>query len=37
MKQSRPGDKQEAKILLEQLVQNDLEEKATAHEWLKKW
>ena len=37
MKRSRPGDKQTAKILLEQVVQNDLEEKETAQQWLKKW
>jgi tetratricopeptide (TPR) repeat protein len=37
MKRNRPGDKQTAKILLEQVVQNDLEEKETAQQWLKKW
>jgi tetratricopeptide (TPR) repeat protein len=36
LKRNLPGDKQEAKILLEQVVQNELEEKATAQKWLKK-
>jgi tetratricopeptide (TPR) repeat protein len=37
IKRNLPGDKQEAKKLLEQLVQQDLEGKETAEEWLKKW
>ncbi len=36
MKRDRPGDKQQAKILLEQVVQNELEGKVTAQEWLEK-
>jgi tetratricopeptide (TPR) repeat protein len=37
MKRNRPGDQQQAKILLEQVVQNDLEGKQFAQSWLKKW
>jgi len=37
MKRNRPGDQQQAKILLEQVVQNDLEGRHFAQEWLKKW
>jgi len=37
IKRNRPGDKQQAKILLEQVVQNGPEGKTTANEWLKKW
>jgi hypothetical protein len=37
MKRNRPGDKQAAKVLLEQVVQNDLEGKETAQKWLKRW
>lgn len=35
LKRDRPGDKQEAKNLLEQVVQNDLEGKETAQNWLR--
>ena len=37
LKRNLPGDKQQAKILLEQVVQEDLVGKATAREWLDKW
>ncbi len=37
MKRNQPGDKQKARQLLEQVVQNDLEGKETAQQWLKKW
>ncbi len=37
LKRNQPGDKQQAKLLLEQVVQNDLDGKETAQEWLKKW
>jgi len=37
VKRNQPGDKQEAKKLLEQVVQDDLEGTETAEEWLKKW
>jgi tetratricopeptide (TPR) repeat protein len=37
MKRSSPNDKQEARILLEQVVQNDLEGREEAEEWLKEW
>jgi tetratricopeptide (TPR) repeat protein len=37
LKRNLPGDKQSAKGLLEQVVQNDLEGKETAEQWLKKW
>ncbi len=36
MKRNQPGDKQQARQLLQQVVQNDLEEKETAQQWLKK-
>jgi len=37
MKRNRPGDKLEAKQLLKQVEQNDLEGKKTAKQWLNKW
>ena len=37
IKRNLPGDKQEAKTLLEQVVQNDLEGKADAEALLRKW
>jgi tetratricopeptide (TPR) repeat protein len=37
MKRNQPGDKQTARQLLQQVVQNDLEGKETAKQWLKKW
>ena len=37
MKRNQPQDKQDAKILLQQVVENDLAEKEIAREWLKKW
>jgi len=37
IKRNQPGDKEEAKRLLEIVVRNDLEGKATAEDWLKKW
>jgi hypothetical protein len=37
MKRNRPGDKQAAKTLLNQVVKNELDGKQTAQEWLKKW
>ena len=37
LKRSRPGDKQQAKILLQQVVKNDLEGKDDAKELLDKW
>lgn len=37
LKRNQPGDKQQAKILLEQVVQNGLDEKEAAREWLNKW
>jgi tetratricopeptide (TPR) repeat protein len=37
MKRNQPGDKQTAKQLLQQVVQNDLDGKETAQHWLKKW
>lgn len=37
MKRNQPGDKQKAKQLLQWVDKNNLEGKATAHEWLKKW
>jgi tetratricopeptide (TPR) repeat protein len=37
IKRNQPGDKQEAKSLLELVVRNDLEGKTTAEDWLKKW
>jgi tetratricopeptide (TPR) repeat protein len=36
MKRNRPGDAREAKELLQQIVQDDLEGKEVAQEWLKK-
>ncbi len=36
MKRNQPGDKQQAKQLLQQVVANDLEGKETAQQWLKK-
>ncbi len=37
MKRNQPGDKQRARQLLQQVVDNDLEGKETAQQWLKKW
>ena len=37
LKRNQGGDKQQAKLLLEQVVQNDLEGKATAQDWLEKF
>ncbi|MFI5188573.1 MAG: tol-pal system YbgF family protein [Chitinophagales bacterium] len=37
MKRNQPGDKQKARQLLQQVDENNLEDKTTAHEWLKKW
>jgi tetratricopeptide (TPR) repeat protein len=37
MSRNRPGDKDLAKQLLNQVVKNDLEGKETAQEWLGKW
>jgi len=37
LKRNSPDDKQAARMLLEQVVQNDLEGKAPAQDWLKKW
>jgi len=37
MKRNLPNDELEAKKLLEQVVEQDLEGKETAEEWLKKW
>jgi tetratricopeptide (TPR) repeat protein len=37
LKRNLPGDKQSAKGLLEQVVQNDLDGKEMAERWLKKW
>lgn len=37
MKRNRPGDKQQAKLLLDDVVQNNLEGKEMATQWLKKW
>jgi tetratricopeptide (TPR) repeat protein len=37
VKRNQPGDLDEAKNLLQQVVSNDLAEKKTAEEWLKKW
>lgn len=37
MKRNQPGDNQAAKILLEQVVQNELEGKQIAQQWLNKW
>jgi tetratricopeptide (TPR) repeat protein len=37
MKRNQPGDKQQARRLLQQVIDNDLEGKETAQQWLKKW
>ena len=37
LKRNSPDDKEAARMLLDQVVQNDLEGKATAQDWLKKW
>ena len=37
LKRNLPGDKQKAKELLQQVVNNDLEGKEHAEQWLKKW
>ena len=37
LKRNRPGDKEAAKLLLVQVVQNDMEEKNVAQKWLRKW
>ena len=37
MKRNQPGDNETAKQLLQQVVENDLEGKKDAEEWLKKW
>jgi tetratricopeptide (TPR) repeat protein len=37
MDRNQSGDDARAKQLLQQVVQNDLEEKETAQKWLKKW
>jgi tetratricopeptide (TPR) repeat protein len=37
MKRNQPGDKQTAKQLLQQVVQNNLEGKGNAKQWLDKW
>jgi tetratricopeptide (TPR) repeat protein len=37
LKRNLPGDKQTAKALLQEVVQNDLEGRETAAQWLKKW
>ncbi len=37
VKRNRPGDKQQAKILLENVVKNDLYGAKAAKDWLKKW
>lgn len=37
MKRNQPQDKQEAKRLLQQVVENGLAENETAERWLKKW
>jgi tetratricopeptide (TPR) repeat protein len=38
MKRNLPGDDQKARLLLQEVVENDLHEKETAKEWLdKKW
>ena len=36
LKRNQPGDKQKAKLLLQQVVDHDLEGKGTAQQWLKK-
>lgn len=37
MKRNRPGDSETARQLLQQVVENDLEGKKDAKEWLRKW
>jgi hypothetical protein len=37
LKRNLPGDKQKARELLQRVVDNDLEKKETAKQWLKKW
>jgi tetratricopeptide (TPR) repeat protein len=37
MERNSAGDKEQAKELLQQIIQNNLEGKETAEEWLKKW
>jgi tetratricopeptide (TPR) repeat protein len=37
LKRNLPDDKQKARELLQRVVDNDLGEKGTAQEWLKKW
>jgi len=37
MKRSGPGDREQAKELLQQVVQNNLEGKQQAQQWLGKW
>jgi tetratricopeptide (TPR) repeat protein len=37
LKRNLPGDKQKARELLQQIVNNDLEGKRSAQQWLKKW
>jgi tetratricopeptide (TPR) repeat protein len=37
MKRNAPGDKQQARQLLQQVVQDHLEGEETARQWLKKW
>lgn len=37
MERNRPGDTDQAKKLLQQIVQQDLDMKETAEAWLKKW
>ena len=37
MKRNQPGDKEMAKQLLQQVVDNDLDERQEAQTWLKKW
>ena len=37
MKRNGPGDKQNAKQLLQQVVKDNLEGKAVAQQWLKNW
>jgi len=37
LKRNLPGDKETAKILLQQVVENDLEGKEDAEKWLREW
>ena len=37
MERNNAGDKEQAKELLQQIIQNNLEGKETAEQWLKKW